>query len=142
MGALYIIWSDKYATGIPILDEQYRGLVSLINSFFYHRADADKDIERVLVPTAEMFKGYARINFYTVEKLMIEADYPDVEKYGEKHREIMENILRVDRMCRAERDAQQFLDFLKEYWVRSVEELSAEYIGYLQEYYGVDDAQK
>ena len=135
MEMLFIIWSDKYATGIPVLDEQYRGLVSLINCFFYHRGDACKDIERILVPTAEMFKGYVRLNFYTVEKLMAESGYPDMEKYVAKHCEILETILRMDRVCRARRDAQQLLDFLKEYWLNSVQQLSSEYIEYLRAYY-------
>ncbi len=132
---LFIVWSDKYATGIPILDEQLRGLVSLVNCFYFHRADADKDIECVLVPTAEMFKSYARLHFYTVEKLMALSGYPDVEKYAKRHRTIMDSILRMDMICRSKRDAQQLLDFLKDYWLSSVRELSSEYIEYLRCYY-------
>mgnify|MGYP002597985030 CR=1 FL=1 len=54
---LYIVWSDAFDTGVAIIDEQHRGLVSLINTFFYHKGDAEKDIDRFLVPTAEMFKS-------------------------------------------------------------------------------------
>lgn len=135
MKTLSIVWSGKFKTGIPILDEQYRGLVSLINSFFFHREDAAKDIEKILVPTAEMFKAYARINFLTVEKLMREAGYPELEEYRHRHRKILAEIHRVDRSCRAARDARQFLDFLKEYWAGSVKGLSAEYITFLREHY-------
>ena len=132
---LFIVWSDKYATGIPILDEQLRGLVSLVNCFYFHRADADKDIELVLVPTAEMFKSYARLHFYTIEKLMVLSEYPEMEKYVKRHRAVMGSILRMDLICRGKRDAQQLLDFLKDYWLSAVRELSAEYIEHLRCYY-------
>lgn len=137
---LYIIWSDTYATGIPILDEQLRGLVSLINSFFFHRNDAHGDIEKVLVPTAEMFKNYLRINFYTVEKLMEESGYPNLELYRRKHRKILEVIVHVDKQARANRDAGQFLSVLKKYWLRSVQLTSANYVAYLRAYYETQNA--
>lgn len=134
MEMLFITWTDKYKTGIPILDEQYRGLVSLINSFFFHRSD--EDINHVLVPAAEMFKAYAKINFYTVEKLLRGAGYPDVEAIVEKQHEILRTITVMEQRTRALRDAPQFLDFLKEYWASSVENLSGEYVSFLRDHYG------
>jgi len=130
---LYIIWSDRYDTGIPILDEQLRGLVSLINSFFFHRDDPD--ITQVLVPTAEMFKSYVMINFLTVEKLMAESGYPDLEEYRARHRKIFETVVRLDRRARAKQDPQMLLTVLKRYWFRSVKMISASYIDYLQKHY-------
>ena len=33
--SLYINWKDDFNIGIPVVDEQHRGLVVLINSFHY-----------------------------------------------------------------------------------------------------------
>lgn len=135
MSSLFIVWSKEYETGITILDEQYRGLVSLINSFFFHRGDVETDIERILVPTAEMFKSYVKINCLTVEKLMRESNYPELEKYRVIHEAMIDNIMMMDRKYRYHRDAQGFLQYLKEYWLATVRYNESEYLGYLVDYY-------
>lgn len=135
MDNLFIVWSSEYETGITILDEQCRGLVSLINSFFFHRGDASGDIHRILVPTADMFKSYVKINCRTVEKLMADSQYPELKKYQGLHEEMIENIRRMDRKYRHARDAQGFLNYLKNYWLATVQHHEKEYLGYLTDYY-------
>lgn len=139
MNTLFIVWSENYETGIQILDEQYRGLVSLINSFFFHRGDTEGDINRVLVPTAEMFKSYVKINCLTVEKLMRDSEYPDLKKYTELHEEMIGNIRTMDIKYRQARDAQGFLNYLKDYWLETVQHNEKEYLGYLTEYYSTHE---
>lgn len=135
MEALFIVWSKKYDTGIIILDEQHRGLVSLINSFYYHRADAHKDIEKVLVPTAEMFKAYAKINFYTVEKMLAQADYKELDKCHEEHEMILRGIAVADAKYRSAKDVNGMLQFLKKYWLAYVRKGSMKYTDFLKEYF-------
>lgn len=132
---LFIVWTKQYETGIPILDEQRRGLVSLINSFFFHRRDANGDIDAVLVPTAEMFKSYARINFATIEALMRDCEYPELERYRMAHEEILAHIAVMDLKYRRHRDAEGLLDFLKEYWLQNLQSGCNSYLPYLQEKY-------
>ncbi len=43
---LYIIWHPDNDLGIPIIDEQHRGLVSAINSLHYF-IKADKGVEMI-----------------------------------------------------------------------------------------------
>lgn len=139
MNSLFIVWSENYETGIQILDEQCRGLVSLINSFFFHRGDTEGDISKILVPTAEMFKSYVKINFLTVEKLMRDSNYPDMEKYENLHEEMMDNIRKMDIKYRQARDAQGFLNYLKDYWLETVQHNKKEYLGHLMEYYNTHE---
>lgn len=132
---LFIVWREAYETGIPILDEQRRGLVSLINSFFFHRGDVSGNIDAILVPTAEMFKAYAQINFATVEKLMRDSAYPDIEKYQQLHGEMLAHIAVMDLKYRRLKDAQGLLEFLKEYWLQGLQSGCNEYLPYLREKY-------
>ena len=136
MNSLFIVWSDDFNSGVLILDEQHRGLVSLINSFFFHRGDSDGNIMRILVPTIEMFKSYAKINFLTVEKLMRDSAYPDLGKYEKIHDEMMEAIERIDRQCRSRRDVPALLEFLKNYWLDTIKGKDHDYIKYFHEFYG------
>lgn len=138
MPALFIVWSEDFNTGISIIDEQHRGLVSLINSFFFHRADRDKDILLILVPTMEMFKSYAKINFLTLKKMMRESNYLELEKYEEIHRKMLHNIEVVDRKTRMRRDVDGLLDYLRSYWLDHVKGKSHDYIELFRKYYQDD----
>lgn len=135
MENLFIVWNPKYETGITILDEQHRGLVSLINSFFFHRDERDDDIYKVLVPTAEMFKSYVKINFTTIQKLMKLSGYPGLRNYQLIHEEIINNINIMDAKYRKNRDAQGFLQYLKEYWLETINNHDNDYIEYIVSYY-------
>ena len=131
----FIVWKDEFATGVPIIDEQLRGLVSLINTFFFHRADAKGDISRFLVPTAEMFKSYAQLNFLTVERLLRETRYPNLEECRKKHREVIRRIRIMDARYRRERDADAFLDLLKNYWIKSIQSEKEPYMSHILAYH-------
>ena len=136
MHNLFIVWNHGYETGITILDEQYRGLVSLINSFFFHREDRYNDIYKILVPTAEMFKSYAKINFSTIEKLMKDSEYPELKKYKLIHEEILHDINIMDAKYRKNGDAEGFLEYLKEYWLETVKHHGQQYLDYLVVHFG------
>lgn len=133
-GPLFIIWKPEFETGISILDEQNRALTSLINTFFLHRSDVHKDIHRILVPTMEVFKAYAKLNFLTIEKLMILANYDDVKKYQKVHSEVLTNITSREARYRAAKDGDGMLQYLKSYWIDSIKN-SKNYIDHLKSYF-------
>jgi hemerythrin-like metal-binding protein len=133
----YIVWSPRFLTGIDLIDEQHRGLVSLINTFFYHKADADADLDRFLVPTAQMLKAYTKLHYMTLERIMRETGYPEegIAKEATKHREILQMIEENDARCRAARDADGFLRFLKTYWQERDCVVKTSYIAFIRNYY-------
>ncbi len=113
---LFIHWKEElHATGIPIIDEQHRVLVGLINSFYNHKTD--QDIDRILVPTAMMTLSFAKIHFITEEEVMREAQFPGLEEHMAEHRTLYKNLVRTELKCRAVRDTDTFLEFLKDWWV-------------------------
>lgn len=136
MVKLYIVWLKEYNCGITILDEQHRGLVSLINSFFFHKDDAERDINAFLVPTAEMFKNYIKINYNTLKKLLIDSDYDKIDDFYKQQHEIMHTIDREDLKYRRNRDADGLLNFLKTYWLKHARCTNYDYLRHIREYYG------
>jgi len=48
---LYIVWSDNNSVGIPIIDEQHRGIISTINSlhFFIQAGHGDEILKPTLI---------------------------------------------------------------------------------------------
>lgn len=134
MPHIFLKWTDKYKTGITIIDEQHRGLASLINSFYFHKSDPI--IERILVPTATMMINFAKIHFLTEEQLMEESGYPNLEEHHHAHREAYKKLRAIELKARRARDADAFLAFLKTYWLEHVAEYDRQYIDHLVEFYG------
>lgn len=131
---MYIKWQKEYRLGIPILDEQNRGLVSIINTFFFHSRYEYSDLSSVLVSTAEMFKGYVKIYLYTIERLMKITDYPDQEKYKAIHEKFIKQIEFNDIKLRSHLDAQGLLKFIKEHWFDTLKTNSTDYIIHFRKY--------
>ncbi len=69
---LYIVWTEKNKVGIPIIDEQHRGIISTINSLHYFIQTGQG--EQIIRPTLIMLEQYVDIHFKTEEALMWEAD--------------------------------------------------------------------
>lgn len=134
MANLYVHWEEIHQTGLAIIDEQHRGLVSLINSFFFHKNDPF--IERILVPTALMTINFAKIHFLTEQQLMEESGYPGVEEHLKAHEELFRKLIAVEKKSRAARDADGFLAFLKTWWLEHVNEFDRLYIPHLKAYFG------
>ena len=60
---LYIVWNDINKLGIPIIDEQHRGIVATINSFHYFIQEGH-GLE-ALKPTLNILEQYTCIHFKT-----------------------------------------------------------------------------
>lgn len=134
MGHLFIRWDDINKTGLTIIDEQHRGLVSLINSFFFHKNDPF--IERILVPTALMTINFAKIHFLTEQRLMKESKYPDLEEHATVHEKLYQDLIATEKKCRQTRDADSFLEFLKTWWLEHVNRYDRRYVPYLKDFFG------
>ena len=84
---LYIVWNEKNILGIPIIDEQHRGIVSTINSFHYFIRDG-QGLD-ALKPTLNILAQYTNIHFKTEEALMKKACYSGFEEHVLLQKELM-----------------------------------------------------
>ncbi|MDR0826543.1 MAG: bacteriohemerythrin [Desulfovibrio sp.] len=133
MTPLCIKWTDKFNIGVTMLDEQHRGLVSIINSFYYHKSDAV--VERFLAPTADTLFAFCRIHFMTEEAMMEEAEYPELEDHRKVHRDTFSTLEKLRYECSRDKDPDRFMQFLKDYWNQHVNDYDRRYVKTLHEYF-------
>jgi len=112
---LYIVWSKENELGIPIVDEQHRGIVSTINSFYYfiqqgHGAEA-------LSPTLNILGQYTKLHFRAEEALMERAKYAAVEEHLALHKELVKKMTILARDLISREDANSLLQLLKDWWM-------------------------
>jgi hemerythrin len=126
---LYIVWNEKNNIGVPIIDEQHRGIVIAINSLYYFINE--KRVNKALQPTLTILKQYTKLHFMTEEKLMKDANYPDVEEHILIHKKLKEktNKISIDSVLRT--DSVTVLRFLREWWLSHINKEDRKYAPYV-----------
>jgi len=88
-----VTWSDKYATGIELIDSQHHQLVDLTNELY--RACLSGGDERLSVFKDAMSRmvEYVRFHFTAELKLLAAIKYPDYNNHKKMHNDLVEEIL-------------------------------------------------
>ena len=115
---LLIVWKPEYELGIPIIDEQHRGIVTTINSLYYGmQHNYGKEI---LAPIADMVYNYTRIHFQTEESFLKKIDFPNAEKHHDLHRALSSKLAEVERDSLLNSDPYEFMNFLRSWWINHI----------------------
>ena len=112
---IFIVWNPEYDLGIPIIDEQHRGIVTIINSLYY--GTQNHYIKNILSPTIGMLRSYADIHFQTEEHFLESINFPDIAKHRLLHKEYTSKLAKVERGISIDKDPRQLMVFLKDWWL-------------------------
>jgi len=127
---ILIVWNPSFNLGIPIVDEQHKGIVSSINSLCY--AIQNKHGDEMLKPVINMVNEYTRIHFEIEEDFLYRCGYPDYEKHLELHKELTKALSHTSQDSIWNKDPQEFLAFLKEWWTNHICKEDKEFSEYLK----------
>ena len=126
---MYITWTKEYDVGIPIIDEQHRGVVTAINSLFYY-IQYDRGLD-ALRPTLRILDEYRLLHFETEEEIIKQYKYPDFDTHVLLHRQFDKNMDYVMREAIALSDPQCVLSFLKKWWLSHINDEDRKYSSYI-----------
>jgi hemerythrin len=126
---VFIIWKPEYDLGIHIVDEQHRGIVTIINSLYYGMQNKHGD--NILMPINGMMNEYTRIHFETEEEFLKKCSYPELEEHKEFHRELTNKLARIGKESLHNHDPKEFIDFLKEWWINHIRVKDRAFLNYL-----------
>jgi hemerythrin len=110
-----IVWNPEYDLGIPIIDEQHRGIVSTINSLYFGMQNSYG--KNMLSPIVDMMHDYTRIHFQIEESFLEKIDFPNAKKHHELHRELSYQLTDAGKSSMMDKDPYKFLVFLKNWWL-------------------------
>ena len=137
---MLIIWHDSHASGIQIIDEQRRGLVSIINSLHFSLVFRHKTVK--LCSFFDLVLAYTKIQFNTERGLMEISGYPRLKEHNLQHEHFIEEVKHLSAICTQEgREPEIFLDFMKQWWkehiLKSDMDCSVYVLEYLRSYHRV-----
>ena len=129
--SIFIVWKPEYLLGIPVIDEQHRGIVTTINSL--HFAMQHKHGEQMLQPVIGMVNAYTKIHFDIEEEFHKGCNYPDLKQHHEMHNDLLKQLSSVGKESLYNNNPQQFLEFLKNWWIDHIREKDRLFRDYILE---------
>ena len=126
---LYIAWKDSYCIGIPIIDEQHRCIVSIINSIHYF-VEEHRELD-VLESIINMMIQYTVIHFKTEEAMLKEAGYPPIEEQILLHKQLINQLKEVSHEATQECDVDPLLKLLKAWWLSHINQEDRKYVPFM-----------
>ncbi len=131
MHNLYIKWEEKYNLGIPIIDEQHRGLVSLINTYHYFVINGKAGA--ALKPTFITLDQHTKTHFLTEEDLFEQTEYPEAEQHKKIHEKLSIEMRNVANEAAQEKDFDIVLQFLRKWWLNHIRINDVKYASHVKE---------
>ena len=133
---LLIEWTHDNEYGIPILDEQHRGIVSIINSFEF--SILHQNTEFTINTTFNMMDSYTKLHFSTEETILRDAEYPGIKEHMNLHKSlIMESYSMANRSLRMY-DPNIYLLFLKRWWMSHIMECDRVFVGHVKKHFMIE----
>ena len=126
---LYIAWKDSYCIGIPIIDEQHRCIVSIINSIHYFVAE-HRELD-VLESIINMMLQYTVIHFNTEEAMLKEAGYPSIEEHVLLHKQLINQLKSVSHEAMQDCDVGPLLKLLRAWWLSHINQEDRKYVPFM-----------
>jgi len=88
-----VVWDEKYATGIQLIDSQHKELFSLTNELFHACMDREVTLQGVFKETMGKMVDYVRFHFGAEQELLQRVKYPDFPEHKKQHESLVRDIL-------------------------------------------------
>lgn len=123
--SIYINWVERNNTGIRIIDEQHKGIVSLINSL--HFSIVQEGCGDVTLPIARSIEYYTDIHFHAEQLFLEKSGYPDIKAHIALHNRFVSTARRNER----ELESSELLGVLKDWWLHHINVEDKKYVPHL-----------
>jgi hemerythrin-like metal-binding protein len=110
-------WQDSWSVVNPSLDEDHKRLISII-----YRVGGNRTLSKDLARVISELENYAEYHFARGEKLMEEANIPDLEEHKKAHRAFvdwLENIRQTFTSQQARRLLTNTVDDYLRDWLKN-----------------------
>lgn len=132
----FIIWQEKWATGIKTIDDQHKHFIGIVNRA--NVLNEEKKNKVVLGQILIELKEYAQVHFSTEEGYFEDTEYPQTEEHEKKHQILVGKVLKFSQRFEAEEDVsklvEEFLEFLRDWLDTHLVKVDAKYIPWLTEH--------
>ena len=130
---LFIKWNNRNENGVALIDEQHKGIVSIINTFYYLTSTGAEN-KMLYACISDTMKNYSRIHFITEEGFLQESGYPGFEEHKKLHRKLSSEIEQMELHSIVNNDTGLLLEFMKKWWLTHINEEDQLFAQHLRDY--------
>jgi hemerythrin len=128
----FIVWKDDYSVQFGIIDEQHQGLVNMTNDLLKGCKAGGSAKDAVFMETVRKAVEYAQVHFYTEEKYMKQAAYPELGQHKKEHAAFVAKVQEtVAAFEKGNADPLDLAIFLKEWLLSHIAVSDKKYAPYL-----------
>jgi len=129
-----ITWSDKFACGIKLIDDQHKELVELVNEMFNHVTGNGLQERDYFNRVIQEAVNYVKTHFATEEKLMLATKFPGYTEHKKEHESfilaVVDNI--NDYKAGKRLTLSTFTRFLKDWVLSHIALMDKKYFDYFK----------
>ena len=125
-----VVWEEKYATGIPLIDSQHKELFNLTNEL-HEACLSGKEVTAVFKEAMSRMVEYVRFHFSAEQQILERVNYPDYNNHKRQHDALIKDILE------AAKDHQDGKRFVANNFVRTLKEWIVSHIAVTDKLYAV-----
>lgn len=90
MARVFVLWNEKYNTGIKEIDDQHKVLVKILNRLY--ESFIDRTTNEKLKEVIQEMSKYTEYHFGVEEKYFKEFNYPNTDEHVAEHQSFIEKI--------------------------------------------------
>ncbi len=127
-----ITWKDIYETGVPVIDDQHKNLIKLINDLY--EAQKKGQGQLVIGNILDNLVDYTQKHFTAEEQLFENTAYPQIEDHKKEHAYFTGRIneFKSDQKSGNIILSLKTIDFLKDWTINHILGTDKEYTPYLK----------
>jgi hemerythrin len=130
----FVVWEDSYSLGIPVIDEQHKKLVKMINDIFENCKKEENNATKAIFFQAFKETGdYAQTHFSEEEGLLKKNEYPDLPEHKKQHESFMNHVWdEFDKFNRGKEAPIGLARHLKKWLLTHIAVVDKKYVPYLK----------
>jgi hemerythrin len=89
----FVEWQEKYALGIPKIDDQHKQLFALTNELYTACHAGGEKLTDAFMDAAHKAVDYVRLHFSDEEKMLERVHYPALAEHRTQHETFVKHVL-------------------------------------------------
>jgi len=133
MARVFVLWNEKYNTGIKEIDEQHKKLVKILNQLY--ESFVDRTVNEKLREVVQEMTAYTEYHFGVEEKYFKEFNFEGANEHIIEHQTFVNKVkVFQDNMEQGKVSVTfQLMNFLRKWLIEHINGTDREYIGLFKE---------
>ena len=128
----YVEWDDDFSVSIPLMDEQHKKLIIMINDLFQRCVSGSTSTNLTFAMAVKDAAEYAKMHFQVEEEYLEKAAYPGLPSQKMEHERFMAEVMATfEKYKKGEAVPLDLVRFLKKWLLNHIAVSDNKYTAYL-----------